>query len=85
MHVAYDLVMCLGDFNGHVGRHIDCVDGGFDVGQSNLAGIVLLEFCLEKELSVSNTWFMREEKRKVTFRMGENVTEIDFVLTMKEN
>ena len=39
---------------------------------------MLLEFCLEKELCVSNTWFMREEKRKVTFRMGENATVIDF-------
>ena len=23
MHSADDLVMCLGDFNGHIGRHID--------------------------------------------------------------
>ena len=23
MHSAHNLVMCLGDFNGHVGRHID--------------------------------------------------------------
>ena len=29
---------------------------------------------------MTNTWFKREEKRKVTFRMGENETEIDFVL-----
>ena len=41
---------------------------------------MLLQFCLEKELCVSNTWFKREEKRKVTFRMGENETKIDFVL-----
>ena len=27
---------------------------------------MLLESCLEKELCVSNTWFKREEKRKVT-------------------
>ena len=26
MHLADDLVTCLGDFNGHIGRHI----GGFD-------------------------------------------------------
>ena len=26
MHSAYNLVVCLGDFNGHVGGHID----GFD-------------------------------------------------------
>ena len=33
---------------------------------------------------MSNTWSKREEKRKVTFRMGENETEIDSVLIMKE-
>ena len=27
----------------------------------------------------------REEKKKVTFRMGENETEIDFVLIKKEH
>ena len=46
---------------------------------------MLLEFCLEKELCVSNTWIKREEKRKVTFRIGENETEIDFVLIKKEH
>ena len=30
------------------------------------------------------SWFSREEKRKVTFRTGENETEIDIVLIMKE-
>ena len=28
---------------------------------------------------------LREEKRKVTFRMGENETEIDFELIKKEH
>ena len=35
MHCAGDIVMCLGDFNGHVGRHIDgfnWVHGGYGVG-----------------------------------------------------
>ena len=41
---------------------------------------MLLVFYLEKELCVSNTWFKREEKRKVTFRILENETEIDLVL-----
>ena len=35
MHCADDLVMCLGDFNGHVGRHFD---GGYGVAQRNLEG-----------------------------------------------
>ena len=79
--------MCFGDFNGHVGRHIDGCNGVLDVygiGRTNLKGRTLLEFCLEKELCVSNTWSTREEKRKVTFRMRDNETEIDFVLIKKE-
>ena len=45
IHSADDLVMCLGDFNGHVGRHIDGFDGvhgGYGVGQSNFEGRMLL-------------------------------------------
>ena len=44
MHSADDLVMCLGDFNEHVGRHIDGfygVHGGYCVGQRNLEGRML--------------------------------------------
>ena len=59
--------------------------GGYGVDHRNLEGGMSLEFCLEKELCVSNTWFKREEKRKVRFRMGENETKIDFVLIKKEH
>ena len=58
---------------------------GYGAGQRNLEGVMLLEYCLEKELCASNTWFKSEEKRKVIFRMGENETEIDFVLMKKEH
>ena len=34
---------------------------------------------------MSNTWSKIEEKMKVTLRMGENETEIDFVLIKKEH
>ena len=60
MHSANELVMCLGDFNGHIGRHIDGfyrVYGLYGVGHRNSEGRMSLEFCLEKELCVSNTWF----------------------------
>ena len=82
MHTAGDLVMRFGDFNGHIVRHVDGfveIHAGYSVGQSNLEGRMLLEFCME-ELCASNTWLKCEEKRKVTFRMGESETEIDFVL-----
>ena len=50
MHSAGDLVMCLGDFNGHIGRHIDgfdAINGEYGVGQTKLDGGILIEFCLE--------------------------------------
>ena len=72
MHYADDLVMCLGDLNGHIGRHVDGIHGGYGVGQRNLEGRMSLQFCLE-------------ENRKVTLRIGENETEIDFVFTKKEH
>ena len=49
-----------------MGRHIDGLNGvhvGYGVGQRNFEGGMLLGFCLEKQLSVSNRWFKREEKR----------------------
>ena len=51
----------------------------------DMEGRMLLEFCLENELRVPNTWFRIDEKRKVTFRMGENETEIDVVLIKKDH
>ena len=66
--------MCLGDINGHVGKCIDgfnCVQVRYGLGQKNFDGRMLLEFCLEIELCVLNTWLKREEMRKVTFRLGE--------------
>ena len=59
--------------------------GGYSVCQRNFEGRMLLEFCLEKELCVSNTWFKREEKTKVTFRICENETDIVVVLMKKEH
>ena len=65
MYSADDLVMCLGDFNEHIRRHIDGfngVHGGYNLGLRILEGTMLLKFFLDKELCVSNTWFRREEK-----------------------
>ena len=69
MYSAGDFVMCLGNFNGHIGRHIDGFDGfhgRYGIGQRNLKGRILLEFCIDIELWMSNTWLNREEKRNVT-------------------
>ena len=43
-----------------------------------------LDFCDQKELCVANTWFKKNDKKKVTYSSGGNDTEIDFVLVGKE-
>ena len=65
MYGEDDLVVCLGDFNGHVVKY---VDGGYGVGQRNFLvlfgdGIMCVK-CMVSERG----------KGEVTFRMGENET-----------
>ena len=52
MHSADDLVMCLGELNGHVGRPTDGYGGvhnGNGIGESNFEERMLLKLCLDKE------------------------------------
>ena len=59
--------------------------GGNGIGERNMEGKLLLEFCDEKELCLAYTWFRKGEKRKVTYSAGGNESEIDFVLVEKGN
>ena len=47
---------------------------GCGVCERNLEGIMLLELCMSKELCVVDTWFQREGRTKVAFRLGESET-----------
>ena len=58
MHSADDLAMHIGDFNGHIGRHIDGfegVHGGYGVCQINFTRV------LPGERIVSNAWHKVEK------------------------
>ena len=81
-------VFGLGDFNGDVGGEIEGfegVHGGNGIGKRNAEGRMLLEFCDEKELCVANMWFKKTDKIKIKFKSGNNESEIDFILVIKEN
>ena len=44
-----EVLICLGDFNGHIGKEVDGFEGvreGFGIGKRNVEGRLLLEFCL---------------------------------------
>ena len=65
MQSVGELVLGMGDFNGHVGKRIEGyedVHGGYGIGERNVEEKMLLEFCDEKELCVANTWFRKGEK-----------------------
>ena len=75
-----EVVFGLGDFNGHVGEEIEGfegVHGGNGIGKRNAEGRMLLEFRDKRELCVANTWFKKTDKRKITFKSGNNEFEID--------
>ena len=48
-----EMILSLGDFNGHVGKRINVVEdvhGGYDIGERKIEGKRLLEFCVLKDL-----------------------------------
>ena len=84
---ANEILLGLGDFNGHVGKcaeGFEGIHGGYGIGKRNVEGRMLLDFCVQKELCVANTWYKKRDERKVTYSSGGNDTEIDFVLVGKE-
>ena len=70
---ANELVLGLGDFNGHAWKcaeGFEGIHGGYGIGKRNAEGRLLLDFCDQKELCVANTWY--KNKRKVTYSSGGN-------------
>ena len=84
---ANELVLGLGDFNGHVGKYaegFEGIHGGYGIGKRHAEERMLLDFWDQKELCVANTWYKKKDKRKMTYSSGGNDTEIDFVLVGKK-
>jgi hypothetical protein len=79
------LIVC-GDMNGHVGalaNGFESVHGGRGFGERNAEGEMLLEFLCGMDMIVANTWFEKEEAKKITYESGGSRTVIDYVLVRK--
>jgi hypothetical protein len=77
-----------GDLNGHVGSTrvgFDGVHGAFGYGSRNQAGEGILNFALAYDLIVANTHFRKRVSHLVTFSSGQNYSQIDFILTRRED
>jgi hypothetical protein len=77
----------IGYLNGHVGFTrvgFDGVHGGFGYGSRN-QGESILNFALAYDLIVANTLFRKRVSHLVTFSSGQHCSQIDFILTRRED
>jgi hypothetical protein len=78
----------IGDLNGHVGSTrvgFDGVHGGFGYGSRNQEREGILNFVLAYDLFVTNTLFKKIVSHLVTFSSGQHCSQIDFILTRRED
>jgi hypothetical protein len=78
----------IGDLNGHVGSTragFDGVHGGFGYGSRNQEVEGVLNFALAYDLIVVNTLFRKRVSHLVTFSSGQHCSQIDFILTRRED
>jgi hypothetical protein len=87
-----DLVVILGDFNARVGRKGDDnewndVLGNFGVGERNVNGDRLLQFCEMNDLCITNTFFRHKNIHKHTWKHPgtKKWYLIDYILTKKKS
>ena len=87
---AGDKVVVLGDFNARVGRDSVAwkgVLGKHGVGNCNDNGRLLLEFCTELQLTITNTLFQQKDSLKTTWMhpRSKHWHLIDFILVRQRD
>jgi hypothetical protein len=77
-----------GDLNGNVDSTrvgFNGVHEGFGYGSRNQEGEGILNFALAYDLIITNTLFRKRVSHLVTFSSGQHCSQIDFILTRREN
>jgi endonuclease/exonuclease/phosphatase family metal-dependent hydrolase len=78
-------ILLIGDFNAKIGSPTAedrYTMGPWGYGQRNSRGETLIEFCLENQFSIMNTYFKKNQKRRWTWSSPDFKTknEIDFII-----
>jgi hypothetical protein len=76
-----------GDLNGHVGTGrggFEKVHEGFGYGEQNQEAEDILNFAIDYDLMVANIFFRKKKSHLITFSSGQHSSQIDFVLTRRE-
>jgi hypothetical protein len=80
-----DLLILLGDMNAKTGSNFSLWGrtlGKHGIGEENENGSMLLHFCKENKMVITNSHFIHKKCRKVTWRSADGRTEnlIDYVI-----
>ena len=76
----------MGDFNAKIGSvKVEDTIGPHGIGSRNDRGDKLVEWCLENDLAVMNTWFRHHKRRLWTWKSPGDLTrnQIDFIIINK--
>ena len=60
-------VIIIGDMNGHIGTDrtgIENILGAFSIGDRNREGENIIDFCVENQMSIMNTFYNQRESKK---------------------
>ena len=77
-----EVLLVMGDFNGHVGRERSewkTVHGGHGYGIRNDDGERLLDWALDRNMVLMNTFFKQRDSHLITYSSGGRNTQIDYI------
>ena len=88
-------IIIMGDLNGHVGidrAGIENILGAFSIGDRNREGESIIDFCLQNQMSIMNTFYTHQESQKWTWYRWNSMrgqytdkSMIDLALTNNKN